>query len=397
MALSQFNEEFQLRYQDVLSKELVSMKVATTELRSSLKFGDTVHRPKIDTSNLKVRDVTRYVDRTIPQISDADQTITIDKQKAVDFAMDQWDKLQAGPLSPEEKAGEIAADMLSQYIDADVFYQVRNAANKFDTGNLTGTSSNNTPIALSTSNAFQVPTQLFAFLRSHKIKGGNLVIVGDSYAASIFQQTIIGKNIDMAESVMKNGYSGPLVNFSYFVSENLTGEATLTSTGTFSDNDTVTIGGVTFTMKTTLGATAGNVLIGANAAASIANLVAAINGAAGAGSTYVELSAANRLTITDTLRITATATSATVMTIVGTGSGRLSLSKSAANWSWTTNFIHAYAGQSNAIDLVVQQDVELDIRGESKQKTDNYLTDALYGVKVFDDRAQRFVDLQISA
>src|SRR5215210_5491463 len=149
MALSVFNEEFQLRYQDVLTKKLVAMRVATTELRSNLKYGDTVHRPKIDTSLMKVRDVVRYTDRTIPQISDADQTMVIDQQKAVDFALDDWDKLQAGPLSPDEFAGQVAGDQLSQYIDADVFYQVRNAANVFDTGNLTGTASNGTAITLS--------------------------------------------------------------------------------------------------------------------------------------------------------------------------------------------------------------------------------------------------------
>jgi hypothetical protein len=396
MALSTFNEEFQLRYQDVLTKELVAMKVATTELRPNLKYGDTVHRPKIDTSLMKVRDVVRYSDRTVPQISDADQTMVIDQQKAVDFAMDDWDKLQAGPLSPEEKAGEIAADMLSQYIDADVFYQVTNAANVFDTGNLTGTTSNGTAIALSTTNAPQIPTQLFAFLRAHKIKGGNLGMVVDSYAVSMFEQMLIGKNINMAESVFKNGYTGPLVNFGLFVSENLTGEAVLTGTSTFSDGETIVIGGVTFTMKTTLGATAGNVLIGANLAASLTNLAAAINGSAGAGTTYVELSAANRSTITDTLRLTATA-AATTVTIVGKGSGRLALSESAANASWTSNFVHAYAGKLNSIDLVVQQDVKLDLRDEPKQKTTNYLTDALYGVKVFDDRKQQFVDLRIAA
>ena len=40
--------------------------------------------------------------------------------------------------------------------------------------------------------------------------------------------------------------------------------------------------------------TAGNVLKGANDAAALANLAAAINGAAGAGTTYVEVSAADR-------------------------------------------------------------------------------------------------------
>ncbi len=397
MALSTFNEEFQLRYQDVLTKELVAMVVANTELRSNLKYGDTVHRPKIDTSLMKVRDVTRYTDRTIPQISDADQTMAIDQQKAVDFALDDWDKLQAGPLSPGTFAGGVAGDILAQYIDADVLYQTINAQYTFDTGNLTGSTSNGTAITLSTANAPQVPTQLNALLAAANIRGGRTVMVVDPYAVSMFEQMLIGKNINMAESVFKNGYTGPLVNFGLYVSNNLTGEATLLSAGTFSDNDTVTIGGVVFTMKTTLGATAGNVLIGANAAASITNLTAAINGAAGAGTTYVELSAANRLTITDTLRLTATATSATVMTIVGKGSGRLSLSESAANWSWSSNFVHAYAGKEKSIDLVVQQDPKVTVREEPKQRTDNYLTDALYGVKVFDDRKKQFVDVRIAA
>lgn len=397
MALSVFNEEYQLRYQDVVTKQSVSKAIANFELRSNLRYGKTVHRPKIDTSNLKVRDVVRYTDRTIPQISDADQTLTIDQQKAVDFALDAWDKLQAGPLSPQEKAGEIAGDMLSTYVDADVLYQTVNAQYTFDTGNLTGSTSNGTAITMSTSNAAQIPTQLFALLASNNIRGGNLKFVVDPYAVSMFQQLLIGKNIDLAGNVLRNGNVGPLVNFDLLVSNNLTGEATLLSAGTFSDNDTVTIGGVTFTMKTTLGATAGNVLIGANAAASIANLVAAINGAAGAGTTYVELSAANRLIITDNLRLTATATSATVMTIVGKGSGRLSLSESAANWSWSSNFVHAYAGLAGGIDVVMQQDVQLDEREEPKQKTTNYLTDALYGVKVFDDRKKTFVDVRIAA
>lgn len=397
MALSVFNSEYQLRYQDVLTKQLVATQIATTEMKSDLRYGQTVHRPKIDTSNLKVRDVTRYVDRTIPQISDADQTMTINQQKAVDFAMDDWDKLQAGPLSPDEKAGEIAGDILSQYIDADVLAQTRLAAYTFDTGNLTGAISSGTPITMSTSNSAQIPTQLFALLASNNIRGGSLKMVVDPYSVSMFQQLLIGKNIDLAGNVLKNGNVGPLVNFDLIVSNNLTGEATLTSTGVFSDGDTVTIGGVVFTMKTTLGATPGNVLIGANAAASITNLAALINAPGTTTAQGVALSTANQAILQDTLRVTATATSATVLTIVGIGSGRLALSKSAANWSWTSNFVHSYAGLAGGIDLVLQQDPKLTKRDEPKQRTTNYLNDALYGYKVFDDRAKTFVDMKISA
>jgi len=43
------------------------------------------------------------------------------------------------------------------------------------------------------------------------------------------------------------------------------------------DGDTVTLNGVTFTFKTTLGSTAGNVLIGGSASAANTNLTALIN------------------------------------------------------------------------------------------------------------------------
>lgn len=64
---------------------------------------------------------------------------------------------------------------------------------------------------------------------------------------------------------------------------------TLTATVRPSDGDTVTIGATTYTFKTTLStgpAVANEVLIGANVAATHTNLTAAINGSAGAGTTY---------------------------------------------------------------------------------------------------------------
>jgi hypothetical protein len=61
---------------------------------------------------------------------------------------------------------------------------------------------------------------------------------------------------------------------------------TLTFTANPHNNDTVTIGGRTYTFKTSLGATAGEVHIGASASASLDNLIAAINNAAGGGTAY---------------------------------------------------------------------------------------------------------------
>jgi hypothetical protein len=65
---------------------------------------------------------------------------------------------------------------------------------------------------------------------------------------------------------------------------------TQTGSNNFSAGDTFQTGNDTFTFVSPLGSTPGNVLLGANWAASAANLQAAINRAAGAGSTYVTAS-----------------------------------------------------------------------------------------------------------
>lgn len=54
-------------------------------------------------------------------------------------------------------------------------------------------------------------------------------------------------------------------------------------------NDTVTVNGVVFTFVATP-TLPGDVDIGGSAAVSVDNLVAAINGGAGAGTTYIEVS-----------------------------------------------------------------------------------------------------------
>lgn len=63
---------------------------------------------------------------------------------------------------------------------------------------------------------------------------------------------------------------------------------TLTSTGVALDTETFTVGSKTYTMKTALSsATAENeILIGADASTSLDNIKSAINGTAGAGTTY---------------------------------------------------------------------------------------------------------------
>jgi hypothetical protein len=96
----------------------------------------------------------------------------------------------------------------------------------------------------------------------------------------------------------------------------------LTCVGTFNfggvnpvAGNTIKIADVTFTFQTTLGSTPGNVLVGANPTATAANLVAAINGAAGAGTTYVNFTDKTRA---NKLRGMTASSSGTVVTLTST-------------------------------------------------------------------------------
>jgi hypothetical protein len=70
---------------------------------------------------------------------------------------------------------------------------------------------------------------------------------------------------------------------------------TLTSSGAFTNTQTVVVGGKTYTTQTTLTNVDGNVAIGANAEETLGNLKAAINLEAGAGTKYAAAMTENEL------------------------------------------------------------------------------------------------------
>ncbi len=399
MSLTDFKPQFDNSYQEVFQKAIVSKEVGNTRFEPVLKYGESVERVAYDISAVRVRATVRGSASTIDTVTDTSELLNINIENEAVFHISDGEVKQAGPLNPGENIGAQIGLKVAISFDALFFAQVRNALYDFDNGDLTTTASTGTPITLSSTTVPQMVSRMGAKLKrkNNQLVTTNMCLVVDAYAASDITQYLLGKNIDLAGYTFKNGYTGEVSNATLYTSENLTGEATLVSTGTFSDGDTVTIGGVVLTAKTTLGATAGNFLIGANAAASITNLTALINTPGTTTAQGVALAAADQITITDTLGLVATATSATVMTIVGTGSGRLDLSKSAANFTWGTNFIHCYYGKKGAIDVVIQDMKEVDMRPTADRRGTNVFSSVLGGIKVFSDGAKKFLDVLINA
>lgn len=399
MALSNFKQDYVLRYQDILSKAMVGMKIASTRLQPNMKFGESVTRTILDLSSVRVRAFTNLTDQTVDPISDSEELMTVNIQSGAVFPIARLEKIQAGPLNPAMVAGKEVALKVANYLDSYILKETTNAWATFDTGNLTTAAANGTPITLSSTTVPQMVAQSYAKLFSNNVAMTNLCWVLDPFSVSQIAQYPIGKDITSNNTVFINGFSGTLFGAEVYTSNNLTAEAVLSIATTPTDGDTVTIGGVTFTFKTTLGSTAGNVAIGGSADAARLNLSELLNAPGTTDAGQVALSAADQITISDTLGIVATdSASANTLTIVARGASRLTVSETLTDGTdaFTKNFVHCYYGMKGAIDVAIQDQPEVEMRDEPKQLTTNIFNNIVAAIKTFTDGSQKFLDVHIA-
>jgi len=406
MALTDFKQDYILRYQDILSKVMVGLKIASTRFESNLKFGDTVVRTVLDLSAVRVRAFTNLNDQTIDPLTDSEETMLVNVQVGAVFPIARLEKIQAGPLNPAMVAGKEVAIKVANYLDAVILGETRNAWADFDNGNLTSAANSGTSITLSSTTVPQMLSMAYAKMFSNNVSMTNMVWVLDPYSIAQIAQFPIGKDITSANTVFSNGFSGTIFGSEIYASNSLTGEAVLSIATTPTDGDTVTIGGVVFTFKTTLGSTAGNVAIAGSADAARLNLVELLNSPSTTDAGQVALSAANQIILQDILGIGTGSSfavavvddaAANTATIVAKGSSRLTLSETLtdATDAFTKNFVHAYYGMKGAIDVAIQDQPVMEMRDEAKQLTTNIFNNVVAAVKTFTDGSQKFVDVHI--
>ncbi len=401
MALDNFKEVFSDTYQDIFQKVLVGLKIANTSLRSGLRYGESVTRIKYDISAVLVRSVTIGSDRTVDAITDSEELLAVDQKYGTTFAISVYERVQAGPLSPAAVLGAKVAHKLAEHIDADILGETVNAFATFDNGDLTTTTSSGTAITLSSTTVPQLVSRAPAKLRANNQTLTNLCFVVDSYAAASMTEYLLGKNIDLAGSTYANGYTGTVSTAEVYVSENLTGTAVLSLATDVSADDTISVEGVTWTAKATP-SLPGEFDISGTADGTRAILANALNGSAtgqNSASGYFEVSAANRLILTNARIVATNDDTANTLTVVGKGAGRLTVDKDLTDGTdtWTKNYINCYFGKKGAIDVVIQDQVDMEMRDEPKQRATNILADALYGYKTFNDGAQQFVNVLIAS
>lgn len=399
MSLTDFKPQFDNAYQEVFLKTLVAKEIANTRFEKVLKYGESVERVAYDITNVLVRTVVRGAASTIDTVTDSSELLLVNLEKEAVFHISDGEVKQAGPLNPGEVIGGKIARKVAIDLDGRVFAEVLNASYDFDNGDLTTLSSTGTPITLTSTTVPQLTTRMSAKLsqRNQIDTATNMSLVIDSYGGADVAQYLLVKNIDLAGYVFKNGYTGLVNNAEMYISENLTGEAVLAMATAPTDGDTVTINGVAFTFKTALGSTAGNVLIGGSADAARANLAALINTPGTTTTEGVALSAANQIIVSNL--VATNDNSANTMAVVGTGSGRLIVAETFTDGTdaWSKNFLHCYYGKKGAIDLVIQDMKEVDMRPTADRRGTNVFSSYLAGVKTFADGAKQFLDVLINA
>lgn len=281
--------------QDVFLKKSVAMVIAQNESRA-ISYGKTYKR---NYSSVLATDVPNVVvrgsDMTVRDVSDTTETLTVDKQFGIVISINDWDELQSAyglAMTYGNQYGEI---MKSQ-MDADVLYEVVNSFSTVDAGDTGGTAWQG--IDLSTSNVLNT-----VMAATKKLHTANVWDTDFVAAVSPKFENIIGlyygaKVTDLGDDVSLNGYFNKIAGFKLYSTNNLTCSAVLALGVQPTANDTVTIQGVTFTFVSSIGATAGNVLIGADVDATRTNLATLINAPWTTTANGVALSTANASTFT---------------------------------------------------------------------------------------------------
>lgn len=389
-----FPEIWAKEQQEIFYKENVAMQVADTSFKSEMSFWDTLNRPYRSAN--AVQSYTRGTAITINDKTDTQEQLSVNKQFADGFYVDDFDKIQ----SRYDLIAAYARDgweYLSNIVDSDVLGEYVNAASTVDDGDIGWTAGNG--IALSTTNVLKTISAAKKSLRKLNISATDLFGVISPEFEDILIQYGAGRDTTMWDNANQKGAVMNFYGFDLYVSNQTSGTAVLTMATVPTATNTVVINWVTFTAVTTIGTAAWNFLIG-TADATRANLAGLINDPTTTSSTQVALSTedakvfANQITATND-------NTADTLTVIAKWVGTLTVSETLAAaadiWTAVNQVQHNLFGKRWATTLVMQSDARPQVKQVPDKLGVNILNGVLYWVKTFADGAKKLVDVQIKS
>lgn len=375
--------------QETLEKTLTAMDLAGM---IDIPNGTTKNLPLV-----KMRatgNYTKYTNQTISDVTTGNDTIVINTTPMVNFAIDDIDEAE-DYIDVKSEVISDASYQIKRRIDGDFFAQVANAKWKYDANGFglnTGTLS---PVTLTTGASQNISTtygKAKAGLVQMGANEGKLAMGVDPFVTADLTTLGMETNVSgVADVSYTRGFQGK------FGGMNVYGVSTLYSTTTLdlatnpTAGDYVVVQGVKFTFVAAIG-TAGDVLIGVSADASCQNLVAAVNGAAGAGSTYTEIDSDDRAILEGV-----TATDGTNLATFVSKNGALMALSSMTNASndFQAQVTYTFIMEKGAIKMALRNGVKVESAREPKALVTNYFIYARYGLKVTTRSKQKIVCIPV--
>lgn len=389
-------------------KASVYPAIISVEADNEIEFGWAYHKPY--RSLLVVNTYTPGANVSLQTLTNTDEVLLVNQMKEASFYVDDFDQLRSNYNFINEYADD-AGTKLGHYLDGQVLGEYKNATSVIDDGVLGGTTGNG--ITANVGNIQNIFAAAKARLgrynaymnKGGKVAGNKLFIVASPDFIQVLTNYLAGKNSNLGDTTGLNGWMGSYYGFDIYESNNLTWTATLAIATNPTANDTVTLKQVTedgatqtitITFVSTIGSTAGNVLIGAAVSNTLTNLAALFNAPGTTNATQVALSAAAQSLL---IGMTATANGSTSVTFVGNGESFFvvtsSLTATADGWTAAKQQQHVLFGVKGATNLAIKRKPKVEIKDDPQKFGKNILNGIMYGLKTFQTDKPRLIDVQI--
>lgn len=384
----------------------VSKYIANQRFEEQLSDGDTFHRQYDDTYDQEPDTYTPHTDMQVDDATNTDETLLIDQKFA---RARRFDKFEITQVKPDVIAhiAENDAVRMQNHVDSKVLSQYSLASSYVDDGDISGGTSGN-GVDPNVGNILEIFTTAGKKLDELNIPETDRWATISPKMKQVVYQMLGLRETPEGDNKLKDGKLGiSYAGFELYVSNLLTGEAVLELATQPANNDTITINGVVFTFVSSIGTTAGNVLIGADVDTTRASLAALINAPSttaadrvgwsttSSAQKYIYRKLTNRAVATNSA-------SDNTLTVTWKGLSKITVSSSLATatnkWATAKSITHNLFGQGTGtdapIDLVMQIRPMVEVTPVPLQFGQYVKRGMYYGVKTFHENIARLVDVR---
>jgi len=373
------------RAQLFLDKKPLYRQLANFRMQGIMKRGREVNRPIFTPGQLSFEDYTPNAAITATDWTYTQEKMTVNVEKACRLKTDPFEELDLQIAGHRALLADRLIQAGERTLDQAFLAEVSNAALDVDDSDFGGTASD--PINLTTNPVEDVWGQAFAELTHNVGEGERLYTVIDAFQLEKIANRAIEATYQLSDKYFEKYVGKTFKGFDLYLSNNLPTSFTLTYTGTGTNAVDFRIGGITFHQVTTIGSTAGNVLMATNATTCATNVKNFLNAPGTTSANQVALSSANQ----DRLRNAGVVATSAAGVVTVTGYGRLQPKyvTTDTNASFSDESISTLCGVYKNIDMVVQMAPTVKIRGHDDNIGESFMGTIRAAIKTYADGAQR--------